>query len=60
MRRIRAGQIGIPAFRQTFYHGVRTSVTRRFVDELKVSGMFGITESNVILNLGCSLLRDIP
>jgi hypothetical protein len=59
MRRIRAGQIGIPAFRQTFDHGVCTSVTRRLVDKLKVSGMFGITERNVVLNLSGSLFGDI-
>ncbi len=59
VHRIRAGQIGIPAFRQTFYHGVSTSETRRLLDKLKVSGMIGITEGDVVLNLGGNLFRDI-
>jgi hypothetical protein len=59
MHRIRAGKIGIPAFRQTFNHGVRTSETCRLVNKLKVSGMFRITERDVVLNLGGSLFKDI-
>ncbi len=59
MHRIRTGKIGIPAFRQTFDHGVSTSETRRLLDKLTISGMFGITERNVILDLGGNLFGDI-
>ena len=56
MHRVRARQIGIPAFRQTFNHGVSTSETRRLLDKLKISGIFGITEGDVVLNLGGQLI----
>jgi hypothetical protein len=59
MHRIRARQIGIPAFRQTFNHGVSTSEARRLLDKLKISGIFGITEGDVVLDLGGYLFRDI-
>lgn len=59
MHRIRARQIGIPAFRQTFNHGVSTSETRRLLDKLKIRGMFGITEGDIVPNLGGNLFRDI-
>lgn len=59
MHRIRAGQIGFPAFWQTFNHGVGTSETCRLVDKLKVSGVFGITEGDVVLDLGDNLFRNI-
>jgi hypothetical protein len=59
MHRIRARQISIPVFRQTFNHGVSTSETHCFLDKLKISGMFGITEGDVVLNLGGNLFRDI-
>lgn len=59
MHRIRARQIGIPAFRQTLNHGVSTSETSRLLDKLKIGGMFGITEGNVVLNLGGNSFRNI-
>jgi hypothetical protein len=59
MHRIRARQISVPVLRQTFNHGVSTSETRRLLDKLKISGMFGITEGDVVLNLGGNLFRDV-
>jgi hypothetical protein len=53
MHGIGARQIGIPTFRQTFNHGVSASETRR-LDNLNISGMFGTTEGNVVLNLGAT------
>ena len=59
MHGIRARQIGIPAFRQTLDYGVSTSETSRLLDKLEIGGMFGITEGDVVLNLGGNSFRDI-
>jgi hypothetical protein len=59
VHRIRARQKGIPVFRQTFDHSVSTSETRRLLDKLKISGVFGIAEGDVVFNLGGNLFRDI-
>jgi hypothetical protein len=59
MDRIRPGNISIQLVRQTLDHSVCTSEARRLVDELDVSGMFGITEGDVVLNLVGNLFKRV-
>jgi hypothetical protein len=51
MNRVRAREICFPVIRQSFDHGVRPPETRSLMDKLMVSGMFGVTECNVVFNL---------
>lgn len=59
MDRIRPGNISIQLVRQTLDHSVCTSEARCLVDELNVSGMFGITEGDVVLNLVGNLFERV-
>ena len=52
MDRVWAGEIGVPTVRQSSYYGVCTPETCCLVDKLIVGGMFGITQSDVVFNLG--------
>ena len=52
MDRVWAGEIGVPTVRQSFYYGVCTPETCCLLDKLMVGGMLGITQCDVVFNLG--------
>jgi hypothetical protein len=58
MDRVRAGEICPPTIRQTFDHGVCAPETRCLINKLMVSGMFGVTECDVVFNLVKPFQKD--
>src|SRR5579863_9383639 len=57
MDRIRAGEICLPTIRQSFDHGVCAPETRSLIDKFMVSGIFGVTECDVVFDLGRDSFR---
>jgi hypothetical protein len=52
MNRIRAGEICLPIIVQSFDHCVCAPETRSLTDKLVVSGIFWVTECDIVFNLG--------